>query len=620
MSHHPPHVLLLAAPTRRTAVERRLRDGATALTIAAATPATADRALAEGVPALVVLAPGRAPAAQWAQEFARAFAPTPVVVVWPDDDAPSEIEGVAACLSGDARLAETVGALLTRSAGACGSALKRILGRVTEPLLLVGADGLVIAANAHFAELTGWSDAALVGRPLASAIPAEVAARVERAERADWSADRVRLTVRDGPAVAARVRASVVHVAGGKATWLLRFDRAPAPVLSASPEAAAGAIGALGARAREAGSRIGGANIRMIGLAGVRQQLGERWSGFEARLGAVCESAIAEEIGPDDVAMATKAGDYLICFACDDDQEADRRAERLQATIHARLFADECPPGHGTKADRDALGGVSVEVEAAILAVEAAGDPPRIAERFASACARRRQERLADFNRRLEDLRTSGSLELLAMASARGPLPSLVRAQWFPPDFARLHRLAERANQLEELRLTLDLRRLALVERAGKDGVFDDAAAIVDLHLASLERRRSWDALLPVLQELAASTRRWLVANLTGVPPDAHAGRLRDALVTLKPFSRTQTLTLSARQLASLNLAPLPCRLYLISATEAASALDGELPARIGERLALAGAKLVVDGGSAELAHAFGASLRTVRGEAPVPA
>jgi hypothetical protein len=176
-----------------------------------------------------------------------------------------------------------------------------------------------------------------------------------------------------------------------------------------------------------------------------------------------------------------------------------------------------------------------------------------------------------------------------------------------------LQRLAERANRLDELRLALDLRRLALVDTAEHEGVLDDASVIVDLHLTTIERRKSWDALLPVIQDLASSTRRWLVPNLVGIPADIYPARLRDAVVTLKPFSRTQTITLAARQLVTVDVTILPCRLFLITAAEAASVLDTELPERIGERLTLARAKLAVDGGSSELATAFGASLRTVR-------
>ena len=77
---------------------------------------------------------------------------------------------------------------------------------------------------------------------------------------------------------------------------------------------------------------------------------------------------------------------------------------------------------------------------------------------------------------------------------------------------------------------------------------------------------------------------------------------------------------LSARQLASLDLTVLPCRLFLITAAEAASALETDLPQRIRDRLDLAHAKLAVDGGSAQLAAAFGATLRTLRDGAPASA
>jgi len=623
LSPAAPHLLLLAPPARHRDLEQRLHDAGTALAITTATPATAQDALADGPPDLVVFAPARPPTSESTQDLVHACAPAPVVVVWPEDAArpPAEIAGVAACLAGAARLAETVSALLTRHTGGGGSALKDILGRVTEPLLLVGADGLVIAANAPFAALTGWSDAALVGHPFAALVPQRVADRVTTSDHQDWSVDAVPLQVRPGDEpVAADLRASIVRLAGGRATWLLRCRHVPAPRLPASPEAAAGAIDALGHRARAAGARLGGANVRLIGLGRARHSLGERWPRFQRHIALVCESTIDHELGPGDVAMATKTGDYLVCFACDDEAEADRRADRLQARIDRRLFGEEGGRLRATRGADAALDAMSVEVEAAVLPPDAADDPVRIADRFARECAGRRRNRLAEFNRRLEDLKTSGDLDLLAMASPRGVLPSLVRAQWLPADHARLQRLAERANQLDELKLALDLRRVALVDSAANDGVFDDASVIVDLHITTIERRKSWDALLPIVQDLAGSTRRWLVPNLVGIPAEAHPGRLRDAVVTLKPFSRTQTMTLSARQLASLDLAVLPCRLFLITAAEAASALETDLPQRIRNRLDLAHAKLAVDGGSAQLAAAFGATLRTLRDGAPASA
>jgi hypothetical protein len=448
-----------------------------------------------------------------------------------------------------------------------------------------------------------------------------VADGVASTGRPEWSSEAVPLLVRPGERpVAADVRASLVRLAGGRATWLMRFHRLPPPRVPASPEAAAGAIDRLGRRARAAGSSVGGANVRLIGLGRARHSLGERWQRFHAHIALVCETTIDHELGPDDVAMATQSGDYLVCFACDDDDEADDRADRLQATIDRRLFGEEAGALRATEGGREALDAMAVEVEAAVLPAAAADSPEDLADRFTRKCADRRRHRLTEFNRRLDDLATSGELELLAMATSRGILPSLVRAQWFPAGHARLQRLAERAHQLDELKLALDLRRLALVDNAQKEAVFDDASAIVDLHITTIERRKSWDALLPVIQDLAGSTRRWLVPNLVGVPADAYPGRLRDAVVTLKPFARTPTMTLTARQLAGLDLTVLPCRLFLITAAEAASALETDLPQRVRDRLDRAQAKLAVDGGSPQLAAAFGATLRTLRESAPATA
>lgn len=619
MSPHHPRLLLLAPPARHRALAQRLEAEAGALhpQVTCATPDTALCALERAAVDLVVLAPDRTPDPGRASELARSCAPAPLVLVWPEAGAPppAEIADVAACVHGAERLAETVAAIAARTPGSPGgNALRDILAKVTEPLLLVASDGNVVAANPRFAEFSGWSDAALVGHPLAALLPDEVAANVTVAHGHEWAVKDVRLRARDDDdGVTVDVRASVVRLTAGRATWLLRFKRAEGARLPASPAAAATALDALGRRAQHAGSRVGGAQVRLIGLGRARQILGDRWPRFQQHVQLVCESTIDHELGPNDVAMATRTGDYLVCFACDDDAEADRRADRLQATIDRRLFGQDGAPVSAGKRGRAALDAMSVEVEAAVLPAELDTAPEHIAERFARECATRRRERLAEFNGRLDGMHTSGDLELLAMASHHGTLPSLVRAHWFPADHARLQRLAERASKLDELRLALDLRRLALVDNAESDGVLQEASAIVDLHITTIERRKSWEAVLPIVQELAGSTRRWLVPNLVGVPSDVYAGRLRDAVLTLKPFSRTQTITLGARQLAGLDLTALPCRLFLMTAAEAASALDTEWPQRVRERLEVAHARLAIDGGSASLATAFGASLRTPR-------
>jgi PAS domain-containing protein len=623
VSRHPARLLLLAPAARRQSLEARLHEDAATVTVIAATPATAVQALAGQPLDLVVLAPNRPPSPAWTRDLARACAPAPVVLVWPEDAGapPAEIAGVAACLPSAARLADTVTALLARHAVDVAGALNDILARVTEPLLLVDGDGHILAVNAPFGALTGWSEAALVGHTLDAVVPDAVAARVAAPAAGDWSASAVPLAVRaERPAVTAELRASIVRLAGARATWLLRFERSPASPEPPDPAEAAEAIDTLGRRARAAGDQLGGAQVRVIGLGRARQILGAQWARFHQHIALVCESTIQRELGPQDVVVKTTTGDYLVCFGCDDDDEADRRADRLQATIDRRLFGEEADALTRTEGGRAALDALSVEVEAAVLPPDAAATPQDVPARFAHACVGRRRARLADFNRRLDDLRTSGSLQLLAMATPGGLLPKLVRAQWFPADYARLQRLAERAHRLDDLRLTLDLRRLALVDSAESNGVFEDAAAIVDLHLTTVERRKTWDALLPVIKDLAGSTRRWLVPNLVGVPDDAHAGRLRDAVVTLKPFARTPSLTLTARQLATLDLAVLPTRLFVVTPGEAAAALENDLAHRLRERLEQAGAKLVVDGGGPELAAALGANLRTVHEETAAPA
>ncbi len=482
---------------------------------------------------------------------------------------------------------------------------------------MVVAGGEVLGANEPLERLLGQSAAELIGRPIRAILPPPLVQQLARGAQAEWTFDDVRLEGAGGSLTPPqRVFASVIRLSGGAPTNLLRFR--PNPIPRPRPAADANrSVERLAAAAQRVGKRVGGAEVRLVGMDRVRHVLGDRGAAFQERVADLCETTIASEVGADDVFMETPAGDYVVCFACADEDEADRRAGRLQAQIDARLFAEStdvaADDDHQSRAALDAL---TLEVDAAFLG-ETSSDGVSANDLLETQFAERRQRRLADFNEQLGNLATRGALELLPLQRSPGGPTSLLRARWVPPDLARLQGLAERAGQLDELELTLDLRRLALLDAAERQGVLERASVILDLHVGTIERRKTWDTILPVIQQLGGSPRGWLIPNLTAVPETIYPGRLRDALMTLTPFSRSQTVTLSAPLLASFDLSALPCRFVMLNAIEAEAAVDSDLPARIRTRLKAAGIKLAIDGGSAELALRYGAGLWTKRPDAP---
>jgi hypothetical protein len=170
--------------------------------------------------------------------------------------------------------------------------------------------------------------------------------------------------------------------------------------------------------------------------------------------------------------------------------------------------------------------------------------------------------------------------------------------------------LARVGQREDEPVLLLDGHRLDLLVAAYERGVLDRRAVILDLQFQSVDRQRTRTRLLPLLRPIGGVAQRWLVANLVGVPARIHPSRLHDVLVALKPFSRSQALSLGPRDLAALAPDAVPCRLFVLDADQALSIAGTALVARLAARLQKARARLLLDGSDdAALAEAVGADL-----------
>ncbi|MFW5832619.1 MAG: hypothetical protein ACOCYE_00800 [Pseudomonadota bacterium] len=485
-------------------------------------------------------------------------------------------------------------------------------------LAIVDAQLDLVVANGAFAGLTGWPAEQLEGVSLETVLGLGVAPlRHGAREVADLEVVPRDPARRAGPLCA--LRASDVRLSGGQPGWLVRLtERPPSAPVEAPPPAtspldsgkAQTALARLAELAHRQGVRVGGAQVRLIGLHRARDLIGADWPRFRGRVALLSESIIAHDLTPDDVFTATGDGDYLVCFACSDQTEADRRARRLQTRLENRLLGTDAVTNWLPPSDRPALRALGVEVAATILSSDpSSGAWPTLEDvtRRVRGHAHRRRDELEHL---LQRLAADRAIRFAPVRTRDGRETTMVRARWPGPLADRLLDLARGGQREDDTVLLLDGHRLDLLVAAYERGVLDRRAVLLDLQFQSLDRQRTRTRLLPLLRPITDVGQHWLVANLVGVPGQIHPSRLHDALTALKPFSRSQALSLAPRDLAALAPDAVPCRLFVLDAETARSIAGTAIAARLGARLRKARARLLLDGSTeVALAAAIGADL-----------
>ncbi|MEO1091595.1 MAG: hypothetical protein AAFX81_13250 [Pseudomonadota bacterium] len=493
--------------------------------------------------------------------------------------------------------------------------LTRLSAEVSDPLLVLDRGLWVLAANQSFADATGWSTEDCVGQPLTVLFGQSVGSRLARDGWRDWSIDPVWPNGPDGAiGPPAQFRAAPIRLAGGIACWLVRLtpwsSREPghgAASHTADSAAAETALVRLVDEVRRSGGRLGGAHVRLIGLAKARERAGDAWPKMQRRIGLVCEQTILGELGESEVFTTTAAGDFVVCFACADHDEADRRAARLQARIDRRLLGERAEAA--TDADA-AWSAVGARVASIALPAQAMGGDGPIAERIAAEAEAAVGSLDAEFDRRLAALMDTDTLTFHPIATRAGAPTTLVRARWEQDAVREVLELAVRSRRLEEALLALDRHRLRLVGATLGQRAEARRPVLLDLGFATAERRVGQDMLRTELGPIVDVTKRWLVPNLTSLPLQAYHGSIYDALVAIRPLTRTQALAMPPHEILTIGADILPCRLFVLPRAAAEAAARGSVGRRLADHARYGRARLVLDGSAdPDLAAAVGAEL-----------
>ncbi len=485
--------------------------------------------------------------------------------------------------------------------------LERTLAPVATPLVVVDLDLEVMTANPAFTALTGWPLAEMLGASFAELFGKAMHRRLAAVDDDAWSAPRAFVRhPAGGLGKPVALGASLIRAPSGHGCWLVHVtprsllarSDPEAPPTATAPELGETALQRLAESVRRSGAQLGACHLRVVGLQRAREIAGHRWPRLQRRVAILCETTIVRELHPDDVFTMTETGDYLVCFRCDDGADADRRAAKLNGEIERRLMGEgEILRGRGVgeeEIDARALGSIGLDVRSGAVAAADIATGSGLLDRVVSDVAVRHCTQSSVLDLYLDWLSSYRGMAFLPLRSRDGADSTLLRARLNDRRIHEMTALAAIDGRVAEVSAALDRRRLELLRTALERGIVDRRSVILNVNLASLENRRARGLVFEHLRLLGDFPRRWLIANIVGVPPATYRGRVQDAIFMLKPWSRTQALTLPPSDLATTDLGPLPCRLFVLDART--YDCSQELAGRVAGRIERARARLILEG------------------------
>lgn len=413
--------------------------------------------------------------------------------------------------------------------------LASVFGVVDQALGVVDDLGRFSMVNTALTRQLGWSVFELIGKPFTAVI--ETASRTNLVSALDAAEElsqtrrlQTQLLKRDGKIAPGEIVATNIQQPDGTQyrviTFLPKASTEPpksAPGKTESGARLQGAINELLARQGSPAEFVGG-KFQLIGLAEVRESLGDKWREASAGVLALAERVIRRHLGQKDTSLRTADDGFLVCF--------DELGE-IEAQVKAKAITDEI---------RAALGSVAPEMERARVSGFTAKVSINSAEAGSEAGIIEALEgRLAREQKRLEN----GALETLRNGLATVELPfQRVRTetnQIAPFSIIRLPRPLEAA--LETLQ-ALDRTdygveaELALLTGAAERLLSEltqpkTDSFIVPVRMSTLLQRRDAERWLQIARSMAQQSRKRLTIEITGLQRDTARSRMTDLVMMI---------------------------------------------------------------------------------------
>ena len=435
--------------------------------------------------------------------------------------------------------------------------LASLFGVVDDPLLITGAQGQIVMANAAFGRRLGWGILDTIGMNLSEL--------VQTGEQGDWrpllfeTDNQLReieavLKHRDGKAFSGRLITKIVREPNGGAYHIFKLKIGEE--YTASPEAIAAKPESGAIRIDPSNRTVVAGKLQLIGLELIKQRLGDRWPAMAERTFALAERVIQKYMRQGDVLRRSSEDGFLVLFGNLTEAEAQFKAEAIGNEIREQLIGEVPEAAEARVAsfaaavriDEDEAENEESIVEALGRRLEA--ERNRVEERSRSRAKNALKEGAAHF-RRLANERRQPTPILLARA---------------PGDLIEPIKTLESLGQTP---FTLEMEVFLLTgacERILSDISQRTADLImIPVRVETLSQPRDLEKWLAVARTLGDAGRQKAVAEVIGISADIAHIRMRDITMRLSTLFRSVSYELPTTDPAFAQALPDATKLATIS-------------------------------------------------------
>ncbi len=408
--------------------------------------------------------------------------------------------------------------------------LASIFSVIEQPLLVVDESGSCIMLNTALSRVFGWSVFDLVGQPVIKMLAKKhqdtLMQHLESPESVEHRR-KLRLPVRcrDGSILTCDIAMTCILQPDGRRWGILGL-------VVDEGEAGAGQSPGLhqavrGQMAPGESAIVVSGRVQLVGLAEIKERLGERWEKLSAKVHAIADRIIRRSLAPTDAFERVEDDGYVICFAELNEQEAQIKARAIGRDIQ-EWVTGEIPEA------------AELRVAAYAAAVEVSDNEARSADALIAALKRGLAEERERTEAVARERIKSGFTESPAtfnqvLGGGERPVP-IVLAH-LPDEVAAAVDLLETLGEAHwrrecELLLMTECAKKLLSEL----GQPRNSILLCPVSYATLSHRRHAEQWLQLTRAVGTPAKQRVVLEICDLPRDIARSRLSDLGMTLSPL------------------------------------------------------------------------------------
>ncbi|HWA51143.1 MAG TPA: PAS domain S-box protein [Dongiaceae bacterium] len=224
--------------------------------------------------------------------------------------------------------------------------LASVFGVVKEPLVVAEESGRLIMANTAVTRRLGWSIFDLMGKPVNGLVSEADRSQLDSVMQDGSALDQTRqikcfLQQKGKPPAAGEVELTSSRQPTGECYHILTLRIGAAKEVAEREWSLELAVrDALDSGDSKGKGKVVAGKLQLVGLAAVREALGDKWPSMADRAFSVAERTIQRHLRPGDVFRRSKDEGYLVLFSHLTPTEAQFKADAISSEIQERLTGE----------------------------------------------------------------------------------------------------------------------------------------------------------------------------------------------------------------------------------------------------------------------------------------